>query len=203
MSEQSSAIEFWFDFSSGYAYFAAHQIDYLASWYGREVVWRPYMLGVAFKETGARGLSSTPLKGDYARHDWARISRQLAIPFTIPDGHPITALPASRAYYWVEERHPDLAHEFARRAFRAYFAEGVDMTSPANVAAVAAPLGVDPVELEDGLQSQPMKDRVKAVSTEAIERGVFGSPFFVVDGEPFWGWDRIPMLERWLTSGGW
>ena len=78
MSERSDAlIEFWFDFSSGYGYFAAQEIDSLALRYGREVLWRPYMLGVAFKQTGARGLSSTPMKGDYARRDWARLSRRL------------------------------------------------------------------------------------------------------------------------------
>ena len=62
-------IEFWFDFSSGYAYFAAYEIDAVAERHGRSVLWRPYMLGAAFKLTGARGLSGTPVKGDYARHD--------------------------------------------------------------------------------------------------------------------------------------
>ena len=53
------AIEFWFDFSSGYAYFAAHTIDLVAERHGRSVAWRPYMLGVAFKRTGAQGLDLT------------------------------------------------------------------------------------------------------------------------------------------------
>jgi len=41
------------------------------------------------------------------------------------------------------------------------------------------------------------------MSNEAIAKGVFGSPFFLVDGEPFWGFDRMPMLEHWLEKGGW
>ena len=196
-------IEFWFDFSSGYAYFAAASIDELAARHGRTVLWRPYMLGVAFKVTGSRGLSGTPLKGDYARRDWARLSRRTGLPFAIPAAHPITALPASRAYYWIEDRFPDQAHEFARRAFRAYFADGVDMTDPLRVAEIAAPLGVPVEELALGIPSEPMKQRVKVKSAEALERGIFGSPFFIVEGEPFWGWDRMPMLEEWLQTGGW
>ncbi|MDD3446301.1 MAG: DsbA family protein, partial [Zavarzinia sp.] len=70
----SDAIEFWFDFSSAYAFFAAREIDNLGARVGRPVRWRPYMLGTAFKVTGARGLSSTPLKKDYARLDWARLA---------------------------------------------------------------------------------------------------------------------------------
>ena len=58
-------------------------------------------------------------------------------------------------------------------------------------------------DLEAGLASQPLKDRLKAVTAEAIEKGVFGSPFFIADDEPFWGWDRIPMLERWLRAKSW
>lgn len=202
-SPDASAIEFWFDFSSGYAYFAAWSVDDLAARVGRTVLWRPYMLGVAFKATGARGLSNTPLKGDYARHDWARISRRTGVPFSIPEGHPVTALPATRAYYWMEQHHPDVAHEFARRAFRAYFVEGVDTTEPRNVASVAAGLGADPDALCEAIASPAWKERVKAVSDEALAKGVFGSPFFLVDGEPFWGFDRMPMLEEWLREGGW
>ncbi len=199
----NSPIEFWFDFSSGYAYFASATIDELAERHGRTALWRPYMLGVAFKHTGARGLSSTPMKGDYARRDWARLSRQTSLAFQPPQNHPITALPASRAYYWVEEHAPDVAHDFARAAFHAYFAEAQDMTVPANVASVGASLGLQADEIEAGISSEPMKVKVKAMSDEAIAKGVFGSPFFLVDGEPFWGFDRMPMLEHWLEKGGW
>ncbi len=196
-------IEFWFDFSSGYAYFASQTIDALAERNGRSVLWRPFMLGVAFKATGGRGLSNTPMKGDYARRDWARLSRLTGTPFALPKGHPITALPASRAYYWIADRFPEAAHAFARRAFHAYFVGGVDMTDPLHVAQVASPLGVPADALREGITSQPMKERVKVMSAEALAKGVFGSPFFIVDGEPFWGWDRLPMLEEWLEKSGW
>jgi 2-hydroxychromene-2-carboxylate isomerase len=196
-------IEFWSDFSSGYAYFAANEIDAVAQRHGRSVTWRPYMLGVAFKHTGARGLSGTPMKGDYARHDWARLSQLTGLRFAPPANHPITALPASRAFYWVEERVPELSHEFARRAFHEYFANGVDMTQSTNVAAVAAGLGVPGDELESGIQDPAIKERVKTCTDEAIAKGVFGSPFFLADGEPFWGYDRIALLERWLEDGAW
>ena len=77
------------------------------------------------------------------------------------------------------------------------------MTLPANVASVGAGLGLPAADLEAGITSEPMKTRVKAATDEAIAKGVFGSPFFLVDGEPFWGWDRMPMLESWLETSGW
>src|SRR5437773_2611093 len=92
-------IEFWFDFASGYAYFAALEIEALAERHGRTVAWRPFALGAAFKVTGAQGLSRTPLKRDYARRDWQRLARLKGVPFSLPENHPRTGLPAIRAFF--------------------------------------------------------------------------------------------------------
>jgi 2-hydroxychromene-2-carboxylate isomerase len=196
-------IEFWFDFSSGYAYFAAQEIDALAARHGRTVLWRPFMLGAAFKVTGATGLSRTPMKGDYARHDWARIARLKKLPLVFHPDHPITQLPATRAYYWIEREQPDQARAFGRAAFDAYFGDGRDLRDPKMVAELAQPLGIDGEQLLFGMAEPAIKDHAKALSDQALAKNVFGSPFFIADGEPFWGWDRLPMLDEWLSTGGW
>jgi 2-hydroxychromene-2-carboxylate isomerase len=196
-------IEFWFDFSSGYAYFAAQEIEGLAARHGRTVLWRPYMLGAAFKITGATGLSRTPMKGDYARHDWARIARLKKLRLVFHPDHPITQLPATRAFYWIEREQPDHASAFARAVFSAYFGDGRDLRGPEAVAELARPLGIESQQLLSGMAEPVIKDRAKALSDLALAKNVFGSPFFIVDGEPFWGWDRLPMLDQWLSTGGW
>ena len=78
------SIEFWFDFASGYSYFAALEIEALAGRHGRSVLWRPFTLGAAFKVTGAQGLSRTPLKGEYARRDWQNLARLKGVVFKLP-----------------------------------------------------------------------------------------------------------------------
>jgi len=196
-------IEFWFDFSSGYAYFAAHEIDELAARHGRTVVWRPFMLGAAFKVTGSMGLSRTPMKGNYARQDWARIARLKNLSLVFHPEHPIIQLPATRAFYWIEREHPACSNAFAHAAFDAYFGDGRDLRDPETVAELAKPMGIDTEQLLLGMTEPAIKDRAKAMSDQALEKNVFGSPFFIADGEPFWGWDRLPMLEEWLKTGGW
>jgi 2-hydroxychromene-2-carboxylate isomerase len=161
------------------------------------------MLGTAFKATGMRGLSSTPLKGDYARHDWARAARKLQVPFAPPVDHPRIALPATRAFYWIEASHPGDAPRFAREVFRRYYSGRLDTSDADAVAGLASGLGLDAAKLRAGLESAETKDRARSLSESAVGRGIFGSPFFVVDGEPFWGWDRLPMLEEWIRTGGW
>lgn len=198
-----TVIEFWFDFASGYAYFAAQDIDAVAERLGRRILWRPYMLGAAFKRTGARGLSSTPLKSDYALRDWKRIARQKGVPFDLPDGHPVVALAATRAHYWIERSAPETCGPFARALLNGYFRQGLDVSSPEAVAEVASRFGFKASDVMDGVADPEIKAVARAHGDDAIERGAFGSPFFFVDGEPFWGWDRLTMLEDWVRQGGW
>lgn len=200
----AASIDFYFDFASPYGYFASHRIDELAAKYGRAVAWRPFLLGAAFKLTGAKPLSQqSPIRADYFAHDWERLARRFKVPFRIPEGFPHAAVASSRAFYWLDDRDPTMAKAFARRIYGAYFGEGRDFTSAEMVAGEAAALGVDRTELLPALQDPAVKDRLKREVDAAIGRGVFGSPSFFVDGEMFWGHDRLEEVEEWLERGGW
>ena len=69
--------------------------------------------------------------------------------------------------------------------------------------AVAATCGVDAAAARAAIDDPAIKEALKRANDEAIAKGVFGSPFVVVDGEPFWGMDRLDQVERWLATGGW
>jgi 2-hydroxychromene-2-carboxylate isomerase len=196
-------IEFWFDFGSSYAYFASLEIEALAAKHGREVAWRPFMLGQAFNITGARGLSSTPLKRDYALRDWERIARLRGVKYALPAHHPSVAVPAMRAFYHLERRDAELAAAFAKAVFAAYFHHGADIGDAGQVRGIGEAMGLDGEDLARAMADPDIKALAKARSQEAVDRGVFGSPWMFVDGEPFWGWDRLPMIDDWLTWGGW
>lgn len=196
-------IEFWFDFGSPYAYFGALQIEEVAERYGRTVQWRPFMLGAAFAATGMRLLTETPLRGDYARHDWQRLARKLSAPFILPTGFPSHSAKAGRAFYWLRDHQPDISVPFARAVFHACFGEGGDGFSKEAVLATAAECGADIAALGAALDSDGLKQQFKIITREAIARGIFGSPFFFVDSEPFWGADRLSLIDEWLNRGGW
>ncbi len=196
-------IDFYFDFSSPYGYFASTRIDDIAARHGRMVTWRPTLLGAVFKITGGQPLPTIPLKGSYAAHDLARSARLLEIAFKMPSRFPISSTAPSRAFYWLGDRDPALAKKLAQALFHAYFAEDRDISNPEVTGNVAAKLGVDKGELTQALNDPAVKERLKSEVDAAIERGVFGSPYIVVDGEPFWGSDRLDQVEKWLETGGW
>jgi 2-hydroxychromene-2-carboxylate isomerase len=161
------------------------------------------MLGAAFKETGARPLMQTPLKGPYLLHDVPRFARLLGVPLKLPPVMPMNSLAASRACVWLDEDNPARAKSLAKAFLHAHWGEGRDLGAPEAVADVAAGFGIDRQALLAAVADQRIKDRLKERTQAAIERGVFGSPFIFVDGEPFWGADRLPHIETWLSKRGW
>ncbi len=200
----AAPIEFYFDFISPYGYFASTQIEALAARYGRIVDWKPLLLGVTvLKIMGLKPLMDTPLKSDYIRHDKPRMARLLGVPFEQPDMRGVDSLRASRAYLWLKECEPERAKPFAQRIFSRLWTRRADITSAEAVAEEAAAIGVDTTALIAAIESAHGKQRLKAAVDDAVGRGVFGSPYFIADGEPIWGVDRLWMLEHWLKHANW
>lgn len=200
---KKTPIEFWFDFSSPYAYLAAMQIADIAEEHDRTVLWRPFLLGVVFRESGSAPLSKQPMKAAYMNHDVERFARLYDIDFQWPDKFPLPTQAAARAYYWLESQQAPQAEDFVQVVFHALFANNRDISDPEVVLGIAEKMGIDRAALAAALDSDTVKDRLKAICAEAVERRIFGAPMIVVDGEMFWGADRLWMVEEWLESGGW
>lgn len=196
-------IEFYFDFSSPFGYLASEKIDQLAAKYGREVMWRPFLLGAVFKITGGMPTMLVPIKGDYYKRDFPRSARYLGVAYRQPTTFPMNALAPSRAFYWLDAKDPVRAGELAHALYRAYFVDDVDISVTENTLAVAAKMGLDADEVRSGINDAVVKDRTKAEVEKAIAKGAFGSPYIIVDGEPFWGSDRLDQVDKWLATGGW
>ncbi len=200
----AAPIEYYFDFISPYGYLGGLGIEPLAARFGREVDWRPMLLGVSVMNVmGLKPLPDTPLKGPYLKRDVPRFFRLLEVPYNPANGGTMAPLPAARAFTWLKRDDPALAKRFAQAVGRAHWSEGRDMSTPAALAEVAAGLGVDGAALAAATQDDEVKALLKAHVEGSLAKGVFGAPSFVVDGELFWGADRLYQVERWLDTGGW
>lgn len=195
-------MDFYFDFVSPYGYMAAMKIEALAARYGRTVNWYPILLGAVFKTTGGVPLVVIPIKGDYVLHDVARTARLHGIPLTMPQPFPIGTQLAARACYFLQDQHGgDTAARFSKAIFQAYFVNGSNIGELETVVAVANSLGFDGAAVAQATQSPEMKERLKLEVEQAMAKGVFGSPFVVVDSEGFWGFDHFYQIEALLKDG--
>ncbi len=198
----SSAIDFYFDFSSPYSYIASEEIEALAERHGRELQWRPMLLGAVFKASGGMPLTETyGPKARYSVRDFARSAAFVGVPYRHPTIFPIGAVAASRAVLWLQREFPSQAAPFIHAVFRALFVADRNVAEPAVVMELARSLDIDTDRLAAALQEESIKNALRNQVEQAVARGVFGAPTLFVDGEMFWGHDRFAQVERWITTG--
>jgi 2-hydroxychromene-2-carboxylate isomerase len=183
-------LEFWYDFSCPYAYLASTRIERLAAEAGAELVPSPMLLGGVFRARDVAQNLMSVLSEAKARHnfqDMMRWSRRLEAPLTIPAGHPIRTVDALRAVLAVGEPFLPLSHAM----FRAYWVDGVDLSTEAGLRSVLEAEGHDAEAVLARARSPEIKDALRRRTDEAIAKGVFGAPAMILDGRLFWGQDRL------------
>jgi 2-hydroxychromene-2-carboxylate isomerase len=195
-------IRFHVDLSSPRGYIASREIDALAAKHGREVVWRPMLLGAAFKAMGATPIAEVPLNGAYSIREVARSDRFHGAPYRHPTPFPVSTVSAARIFLWLDARDPGAAKRLAAAIFEAYFVEGMNISSADVLVAIAVRQGLDAAQVTGAMADPAIKEALKTEVDAAIAAGVFGAPFFFVEGEPFWGADRLDQIDRWLATGG-
>ncbi len=199
-----SVIDVYFDFVSPYGWIAAESVGALAARFGRSIRWHPMLLKVTVLDTmGLPPPLETPLKGPYLRHDIARSLRYHGLALSDSARFGFSSLAASRAALWAREAAPAQLHALILALYRAHWSEGRDISGADAVLDIVANLGLPRAEAAAALKSDALKQTLVNENAAAIRAGIFGSPTFVVDGESFWGADRLPMVEEWLARGGW
>lgn len=203
MNRPGRAIDFYFDFSSPYSYIASEWIEALAARHGRTVHWKAVLLGATFQAAELKSPVSHPIKREYSLHDFERSARFAGVPLKVPEKFPIPTQNAARVFWWLHDQDPERATAWARTCLRAYFTRGVDLSDRDALRGLADEAGLGADAAEAVWNDPAWKQRLKAENEAAIAAGVFGAPFFVVDGEPFWGNDRLAEVREWLQTGGW
>jgi 2-hydroxychromene-2-carboxylate isomerase len=181
-------VTFYFDLGSPYAYLTAERLERVLP---DPVAWQPLSLGGLFK---ANGRSSWAL-GDPERRQagMAEVERRARDyelpPIRWPEPWPGNYLMAMRTATFAFS--VGRGREFTLQAFRDAFACGQDLSMPAHVLDAAERAGLDRDETEAATQAPEIKQELRAATDAAHALGVIGVPTLAVDGELFWGDDRL------------
>ncbi|WP_025899858.1 2-hydroxychromene-2-carboxylate isomerase [Sneathiella glossodoripedis] len=195
------AIEFFVEFSSPYNYIAVNQIGEVAQRNGVEAIWRPISLGHVWKAIGAQnvGPASIPQKMNYINMDSSRSARMAGLPMAKPAVFPVDAKLARLVFYRINRSDPEKAKEFARGVSRQLWAESREITAPEHLSELAGSLGVSMDEVIAAADDAEAKSAVISATTDAVESGCFGVPWFKVGEQVFWGADRIAHIDQYLA----
>ncbi len=197
-------VAFHFDFISPFAYLASTQIDALAARHGRTVDWQPVLVGVLVNQVmKMTSPPELPLKGPYLQRDVLRLAEWLGVPFAFHGLSGVNSVLALRVFLLLKAQDPARAHAWARQVFERLWVRGLDITAAADLKPTLAPWGVDAEVVLEAATLPPAKQMLRLAVDDAVAQGVFGVPFFRVDGEALWGVDRLDMLAHWLAHRRW
>ena len=189
-------LEFWFDVGSPAAYLAWTQLPKLAKETGAEVGYRPMLLGGVFQATGNRSPMEVPAKGRYMMEDLERFARRYRVGFSHNPYFPINTLALMRGATGLQMREPAKLFPYTDAMFRAIWVDNMNLNDPEVVGAVLRQAGFDSNGVFALTQDPEVKERLKAVTQEAVSRGVFGAPTFFVGGQMYWGQDRLDFVKE-------
>lgn len=188
----SKTVEFYFDVGSPAAYLAWTQLRQLPG----QVDHKPMLLGGVFQATGNKSPMEVPAKGRYMLADLERFARRYDVPFRHNPHFPINTLLLMRGATGLQMREPGRFQAYVDAVFRAIWDQAENMNDPATVGRVLQAAGFDAQALLALAADQEVKDRLKAVTQDAVARGVFGAPTFFVDGQMYWGQDRLDFVKE-------
>jgi len=192
----AKSFEFWFDIGSPAAYLAWTQLPALCEETGAQAVFRPMLLGGVFHATGNHSPTEVPAKGSYMLDDLARFARRYGVPFNNNPHFPVNTLMIMRGAVGLQLREPARFDAYVRAMYEAMWVHAQNLNDPATIGAVLHAAGFDPAAMLALTQDAEVKDRLKAVTQEAVDRGAFGAPVFFVGTQMFWGQDRLDFVKE-------
>jgi 2-hydroxychromene-2-carboxylate isomerase len=196
-------VHYYFAPQSPYAYFGHARLLGMAARHGAAVEPKPFDLAAIFNESGGLPIAKrAPQRQAYRLAELQRWAAFLGLPLNLhPKCFPVDQTAASLLLVAARERDgADRALQLAGAMLRAVWAEERDIADAATLRALADDCGCDGAALLDASRTPETRRRYDGFNREALDAGIFGSPWYIVDGQGFWGQDRLDFVERLLQT---
>jgi 2-hydroxychromene-2-carboxylate isomerase len=196
----SRTVEFFFDVGSPTTYLAWTQLPALCAAAGASLVCRPILLGGLFQATGNASPVSVPAKGKYMLDDLGRYARRYGVPLRFNPHFPVNTLTLMRGAVGLQMRDPARFGDYLAAVFRAMWVDGANLGDAGVVQKVLGDAGFDAAAFAALVGDPEVKGALKRNTEEAVRRGAFGAPTMFVDGQMYFGQDRLDFVREALQA---
>ncbi|MSP88209.1 MAG: 2-hydroxychromene-2-carboxylate isomerase [Alphaproteobacteria bacterium] len=196
-----SIIEYFYSTRSVFAYLGAARLTVLAKRFDRRVVHKPINLAVVLAGTGGSHFADRPAgrRAYFFGREIVRWGEALNIPVLVDPVHHVGDRAPPSGFVIAAQRLGADVDALSQAILTALWRDDRDIGDMSVLAAIAREAGIDPTPLRAMALTAEIQAEFAANDAEAIRRGVFGSPTYVVDGDPFYGQDRLDHVERALV----
>jgi len=192
-------IDFWFSIGSTYSYLTVMRLPEVAEATGVGFRWRPFNVRHVMIEQNNVPFANKPVKSAYMWRDIERRAKRYGLAPKIPAPYPLPGLVLANlvATLGAEE---GWVQDYVRATYRRWFEKSLPAGEDPNLSESLCEIGQDPEQVLSRAQTDRIERALAASTDEAMELGVFGSPTFVVNGEVFWGDDRLDDAILWARD---
>ena len=183
------SFEFYFDFGSPYSFLAHEQIKKIEKEKEIKVKYMPILLGALLKLAGLKPLVDIPIKGKYMVRDCKLCAEKHNIEFKFNNYFPIITLNLMRCVLVAEKK--NFTQNFINKVFDAIWKDGINLNDNIIIEKLLKNLDINPKTFLMEAIDHKIKDELKKRTDDAYNKGIFGTPSFIVNNKIFWGQDRL------------
>ena len=194
-------IDFWFSIGSTYSYLTVMRLPEVAKSTGVEFRWRPFNVRHVMIEQNNVPFANKPVKSAYMWRDIERRAERYGLSPRIPAPYPLPGLVLANLVATLASEE-GWVQEYLQATYRRWFEEGLPAGEDPNLSDSLLEIGQDPKRVLSFATDERTEQALEASTAEAMELGVFGSPTFLVNGEVFWGDDRLDDAIDWARTHG-
>ncbi|NNK16741.1 MAG: 2-hydroxychromene-2-carboxylate isomerase [Sulfitobacter sp.] len=193
-------IDYFFATLSPYCYLAGLRLEEVAAKHGATINYKPFDIIAGFSRTGGTPPKDRhPSRQEYRAQELPRQAKKLGVKFNLKPAHwPTNGAPAAYAFIAAQNAGGGDLGKLAHAIFRSVWADEKDIAQDDVIRGCLEEAGFDPGLADSGLLIGA--ETYAANLEEAVERGVFGAPFYFVDDQRFWGQDRIADIDLYLSG---
>ncbi|WP_172296728.1 2-hydroxychromene-2-carboxylate isomerase [Pseudoruegeria sp. HB172150] len=195
-----ASVDFWYSIGSTYSYLTVMRLEEVGSWEGISFNWRPFNVRSIMVEQNNVPFKDKPVKSAYMWRDIERRAGLYGLPISTPVPYPLPELELANRVALLGMRE-GWGVAYTVEAYRLWFQCNQAAGSEPNLSESLRLAGQDP----ERIIAAAMSDEIGAALADETETckamGVFGSPSFAVDGEVFWGDDRLEDAISWARDG--
>lgn len=181
-------IDFYYDFASPTAYLAWSQLV-KADNTKYAINYKPVLLGGIFKSTDNKPPGTIQAKAKWMFSDIKRYAAKYKVAFKMNDAFPTNSLYLMRGAVFAQEN--NFLEKYNEAFFNAMWAENIDLSKPENIAKTIEKNDMNSKEIFNKVEDPAIKEKLKSLTSQAVENGLFGVPAFIVEGELYFGQDRM------------
>jgi 2-hydroxychromene-2-carboxylate isomerase len=202
MMLKSEPIQFFFELASPYSYIASLEVDKVAASAGRSVEWCPIELAMVWEAYGVLGAYTAirRLKRPYILRDAIRSAKAQGITFARPSAPATDTSLAKLAYWGLRHNDAALAKRFLQSVWHRYFGEGKPIGALNDLADASEEIGLGAQQIQIAAAWAGTRHAQDRSNADAVRSGCFGVPWFIADGEYFFGQDRLGQLAEHIKA---